>query len=174
VAHVVFLRAVNVGGTKVFRPAQLATALKHLDVVNIGAAGTFVVRSAASAAAIRQAFVGAMPFEPVLAVRPAREVVALVARQPFAGLAFSKDHRGWVAVLTGRATAQPNLPQALPGGRDWLVRFEAVEGAFAWGQWRRHPVKQAVPGISIEKALGVPVTVRYWETIERIAKILEG
>jgi uncharacterized protein (DUF1697 family) len=174
VAHVVFLRAVNVGGTKVFRPAELAGALKHLDVVNIGAAGTFVVRSAESAAGIQRAFADALPFDPVLAVRPGREVVALLRRQPFGGVTFSKDHRGWVAVLTARARLRPTLPQAQPGGRDWLVRFEAVEGAFAWGQWRRHPVRQAVPGLAIEKALGVPVTVRYWETIERIGKILEA
>lgn len=43
-ALVVFLRGVNVGGHRTFRPTQLAEALKHLGAVNIGAAGTLVLR----------------------------------------------------------------------------------------------------------------------------------
>ena len=47
---VVFLRGVNVGGHKRFRPAALAKELVHLDAVNIGAAGTFVIRRRVSRA----------------------------------------------------------------------------------------------------------------------------
>jgi len=42
-ALVVLLRGVNVGGHRRFRPALLAQALAHLDVVSIGAAGTFLM-----------------------------------------------------------------------------------------------------------------------------------
>ena len=69
-AHVVFLRAANVGGKNVFRPAQLAASLKHLDVVNIGAAGTFVVRGKASASAIRREILAKVPFELEIVVCP--------------------------------------------------------------------------------------------------------
>jgi hypothetical protein len=44
VALVVLLRGVNVGGHRTFRPTTLVEQLKHLDAVNIGAAGTFVIR----------------------------------------------------------------------------------------------------------------------------------
>src|SRR3970040_890978 len=44
VALVVLLRGVNVGGHRTFRPTTLTKQLKHLDAVNIGAAGTFVIR----------------------------------------------------------------------------------------------------------------------------------
>ena len=37
-ALVVFLRGVNVGGHRTFRPTVLAKQLRHLDAVNIGAA----------------------------------------------------------------------------------------------------------------------------------------
>jgi hypothetical protein len=40
-ALVVFLRGVNVGGHKAFRPSALAGALADFDVVNVGASGTF-------------------------------------------------------------------------------------------------------------------------------------
>ena len=43
-ASVVFLRAANVGGHQTFHPKTLANDLAAFRVVNIGAAGTFVVR----------------------------------------------------------------------------------------------------------------------------------
>jgi len=43
-AWVVFLRAVNVGGTNRCQPAQIAKQLAKFGAVNIGAVGTFVVR----------------------------------------------------------------------------------------------------------------------------------
>ncbi len=45
---VVFLRGVNVGGHRTFRPSRLAQKLRDFDVVNVGAAGTFVVRQPGS------------------------------------------------------------------------------------------------------------------------------
>ena len=43
-ASVVFFRAANVGGHQVFQPGALAKKLGELGVVNLGAAGTYVVR----------------------------------------------------------------------------------------------------------------------------------
>ena len=43
--RIVFLRGVNVGGHRTFRPSILARELSDYDVVNVGAAGTFVVQS---------------------------------------------------------------------------------------------------------------------------------
>jgi len=170
--HVVFLRAANVGGRNVFRPAQLARALEALGVVNVGAAGTFVVRGKASAPTIRREILARLPFEPALVVVSAREVLALVRSQPFAGVRFSKDLRGWVAALDGRLRARPGLPLAAPPGRPWSVRFEAVSGHFALGLWRRRPGGFVFPNQVVEQALGVAATTRWWETLERVAELL--
>lgn len=43
-ALVAFLRGINVGGHRSFRPSVLAKQLAHYDVVSIGATGTFVIR----------------------------------------------------------------------------------------------------------------------------------
>jgi hypothetical protein len=59
--HVVFLRGVNVGGHKTFRPSLLAKQLKYCDVVNIGAAGTFVVRNSISQADLRSELLRRLP-----------------------------------------------------------------------------------------------------------------
>jgi uncharacterized protein (DUF1697 family) len=170
--HVVFLRAANVGGRNVFRPAQLAAALAHLDVLNVGAAGTFLVRGRAPAASIRREILALLPFEPRIAVRPAGEVLALVRSGPFHHIAFSKDLRAWVAVLDGRPKVRPKLPLATPAGKGWSVRFDRVEGAFALGLWRRRAGGSVFPNQVVENALGVPATTRFWETFERIAGLL--
>jgi uncharacterized protein (DUF1697 family) len=174
VPHVVFLRAANVGGKNVFRPAQLVTALAHLDVVNVGAAGTFLVRERASAASIRREILSRLKFEPELAIMPAQEILALARSEPFPRVAFSKDLRGWVAVLCRRPSLHPALPFATPAGKSWCVRFDRVEGSFALGLWQRRPGGSLFPNQVVEKALGVPATTRYWETIQRLAKLIEG
>jgi uncharacterized protein (DUF1697 family) len=172
-AHVVFLRAINVGGTNVFRPAALTAALASLDIVSIGAAGTFVVRGTATAAAIRRAILGRLPFQPRISVRPAREIVALVRSQPFRGVRFSKDVRGWVAALTERPKSKPVLPMTRPAGKAWSVRLDRVEGAFALGLCRRRSGVSVYPNPVVESALGVPATTRWWETIERMVEQIE-
>ena len=169
--HVVFLRAANVGGRNVFRPAELVRSLAALDVVNVGAAGTFVVRGRASAATIRREILARLPFEPALAVVPAREVLALVKGRPFDGVPVSKDLRGWVAVLAGRPRTRPQLPVAAPAGTAWSVRFERLVGPFALGLCRRRPGRFIFPNQVVEKALGVPATTRWWETVERAADL---
>src|SRR5260221_6636124 len=137
--HVVFLRAANVGGKNVFRPARLVADLAHLDVVTVGAAGTFVVRGPASAAAIRREILARLPFEPGIAVRPAREIVALVQARPFARVKLTEDLRAWVAVLCGRAAARPTLPLDRPAGKEWSVRVDRLDGAYAIRLLQRRP-----------------------------------
>jgi hypothetical protein len=174
-ASAVFLRAANVGGNNVFRPAQVAAKLKHLDVVNVGAAGTFVVRSRASAAEIREELRRQIPHELAMAIRPGREIIALAKTNHFKGTTFSKDLRGWVGVLTGKHKVMPEFPLHTPAGSKWQVRFDRLDGAYAMGLWRR-PVDThfVIPANCVEKAIGVRVTVRWWETIVKVSRILES
>jgi uncharacterized protein (DUF1697 family) len=173
-SHAVFLRAANVGGKNVFRPAQLAAALAHLEIVNVGAAGTFVVRGPATAAAIRREILAQLPFEPGIAIVTAKEILALVASRPFRGVTLSKVQRGWAAALCGRPKAHPRLPIVKPAGRAWCVRFDRIEGGFALGIMQRRPGTSVYPNQVVEAALDVPATTRWWETVERVAELLEG
>ncbi len=52
-APVLFMRGVNVGGHKPFRPAAFAKELSAFEVLNVGAAGTFIVRRTVSQATLR-------------------------------------------------------------------------------------------------------------------------
>jgi uncharacterized protein (DUF1697 family) len=169
--HVVFLRAANIGGRNVFRPAELARTLGHLDVVNVGAAGTFVLRAKASASRIRREILERLPFEPMLAVVPAREVLSLVASQPFAGVRLSRDRRAWVAILERRIRDRPDLPLFAPQRRAWSVRLDGVDGRFARGLWQRRPGGFVFPNHVVERTFGLPATCRWWETLERVAAL---
>jgi uncharacterized protein (DUF1697 family) len=168
----VLLRAANVGGKNVFRPAQFARALKHLDIVNIGAAGTFVVRGRSTASEIEREITSQLPFACEMVVRPAREVSALVMGNPFDGIEFTRDFRGWVAAMTGKPKLKNALPRLVPAGRDWAMRIDRIDGAFAMGVWRRPAPGVVMPSDVIEKELGVRATVRWWETYEKMAKVI--
>jgi len=77
VALVVFLRGVNVGGHKTFRPTKLADQLKHLDAVNIGAAGTFVIRRPVTRAQLRAELASKLPFKAEVVICQGREIVGI-------------------------------------------------------------------------------------------------
>src|SRR5262245_7757675 len=83
-ALVVFLRAVNVGGHNTFRPSVLAKELSEYDVVNIGAAGTFIVRKAVSQEKFRRALLGRLAFPTEVIMCQGRVLANFAADDPFA------------------------------------------------------------------------------------------
>ena len=80
---VVFLRAVNVGGTNRCQPALIAKQLAKFGVVNIGAVGTFVVREDVSESALRAAIARKLPFKCEIMICPARDIIKLASKDPF-------------------------------------------------------------------------------------------
>jgi hypothetical protein len=91
---------------------------------------------------------------------------------PFDGVTFTKDQRGWVAALSGKPKARVTLPVVFPSSGRWAMLIDRVEGNFAIGLWRRPEGGFTMPSNAIEKMLGVSATVRWWETYGRIAKHL--
>src|SRR5256886_14475391 len=61
-ALIVFLRGVNVGGHRAFRPSILARELSDYDVVNVGAAGTVFGCPTGSLGRVPSAVVPEAPF----------------------------------------------------------------------------------------------------------------
>ena len=172
-ALVVFLRGVNVGGHRVFRPAGLARDLAHLGAVNIGAAGTFVIRERVSRAALRTELSRRLPFDTELAICRGREVAALVDRAPFAGEPDRREIVCFVSVLARRPRQEPALPLSFPPRGAWLLRVLEREGPFVLGQYRRQ-MKAITHLGTLDRVYGVPVTTRNWNTFTAIARVLEG
>src|SRR5271163_1460308 len=76
-ALVVFLRGVNVGGHRTFRPSILAKELSHYDVVNVGAAGTFVVRKPGLRAKFHAELLRKLPFEAEVVLCDGRDLIRM-------------------------------------------------------------------------------------------------
>ncbi len=172
-ASVVFLRAANVGGHQVFRPSRLAAELAHLGVVNLGAAGTFVVPGAVSQAALRREFARRLPFRTELMVCPGNEVLELVAADPFSAESKHPDLRFFVSVTARPPRQAPRLPLQQPGGAAWLVKLMGRHGRLYYGCWRRRPgAGFPDPNALVEKHVGLPATSRNWNTFVKLAQIL--
>jgi uncharacterized protein (DUF1697 family) len=168
---VVFLRAVNVGGTNRCQPALIAKQLARFDIVNIGAVGTFVVRENVSESALRAAIAQKLPFKCEIMICPARDIIKLASKDPFSQQPSGPNIVRFVSVLAKRLRALPPLPFSLPSDDDWLVKIIAIQNRFVLGLYRRQMKAISYLG-KIEKRLGVPVTTRSWNTIEKVAKIL--
>ena len=170
-ASIVFLRAVNVGGTNRCQPALIAKELAKFDMVNIGAGGTFVVRKNVSESALRVAIARKLPFKCEIMICPARDIIKLASKDPFSRQPSGPNITRFVSVLAKRLRALPSLPLSLPSDDDWLLKIIAIQDRFVLGLYRRQMKAIGYLG-KIEKMLGVPATTRSWNTIEKVTTIL--
>jgi uncharacterized protein (DUF1697 family) len=168
VALVVFLRGLNVGGHRTFRPSTLVTQLAHLDPVNIGAAGTFVIRRPIGRTQLRAEFTRRLPFEAEIAICRHREIAALLARQQFSNQRIGPDVVRFVSVLTRPSRATPALPLRLPATGPWLVQVLAREHRLVVGVYRRQ-MKTIRYLRDLDRVFGVPAITRNWKTMTAIA-----
>lgn len=170
-ALVVFLRGVNVGGHKTFRPTLLAEQLKHLGAVNIGAAGTFVILRPVSRTKLRAELRKRLPFETQVAICDGRDIRELIALAPFGARPAKAGITRYVSMLLAKPKSLPNTPLRWPADGQWLVRVNRIHHRFVMGEYRRHMKTIGYLG-GLDKAFGSRTTTRNWNTIHTIAKVL--
>ena len=170
-ALVVFLRGVNVGGHKTFRPTTLTGQLKHLDPVNIGAAGTFVIRQPVTQAQLRAELVRRLPFDAEIMICQGREIVRMVSQNRFADQPRRPDIVRFVSVLSRRPRAAPLTPISFPSRGRWLLKILARDNRFVFGLYRRQMKAIGYLG-TLDRLFGVPATTRNWNTITAVARVL--
>ena len=172
-ALVVFLRGINVGGHRSFRPTKLAEALKHLDAVNIGAAGTLVIRQPMSQSQARAEVASRLPFAAEIVVCQGRDIVNLVSKNPFNGRSMRQGVVHFVSVLSQRPRLAPSTPMQFPSSGPWLMKVLSKRNRFVIGMYRRHMKVIGLLG-GLDRLYGVSVTTRNWNTIEAIARVLRN
>jgi uncharacterized protein (DUF1697 family) len=172
VALVVFLRGINVGGHRRFRPSILARELSTYDVVNVGAAGKFVVRKPGSRAEFRAGLLDKLPFEAEVVLCDGRDLIRLEKENPFGSGPSHPDIVRFVSILSKAGRLRPCTPITLPPGRGWLVRLIASTNRFVFGEYRRDMKTIGYLG-QIDKLFGVPATTRNWNTINAIVRVLK-
>jgi uncharacterized protein (DUF1697 family) len=172
-ALVVFLRGVNVGGHRTFRPSVLAEELSKYGVVNVGAAGTFVVRKPGPRAKFRAELLRRLPFEAKVALCDGRDILRMEREDPFGAELARPDRVRFVSVLTKGECGLASVPCAFPSSGRWFVRVIATQKRFVFGEYRRHMKTIGYLG-QIDKLFGARATTRNWNTIVAVARILKG
>lgn len=170
-ALVVLLRGLNVGGHRSFRPSVLAGQLRHLDVVNIGATGTFVVRRKVARTRLRGEIARRLPFDAEIVICEGRDISKVLSHPVFAGRAAGTGVTRFVSVLSRKPRSAPRLPVTLPSRGRWLLKVLARDGRFVVGEYRRDMKVIGYLG-SLDRMFGVPATTRGWSTVEAIVKKL--
>lgn len=171
-ALVTFLRGVNVGGHRTFRPSILATEMKKYGVINIGAAGTFVICNPVSKTRLRSEMLRRLPFDAEVMVCTGQELIAAASNNPFDGKPLRSDIVRFVSVLAGVPVILPSIPIRVPKSGRWLLKVLAKHDRFLFGLYRREMKAIGHLG-AIDNLFGVRATTRNWNTINSILKVLE-
>jgi uncharacterized protein (DUF1697 family) len=171
-ALIVFLRGINVGGHRAFRPSALAKELGAYDVVNVGAAGTLIVRRPGSRLKFLAALRRKLPFEAKVACCDGEDLVRLETENPFGGEASRPEIVRFVSILSKAGHGKASLPIALPENGEWFVRIIGSKDRLVFGVYRRHMKTIGYLG-RIDKVFGAPATTRSWNTIMLVLRILK-
>lgn len=171
-ALIVFSRGINVGGYRTFRPSLLARELAAYDVVNVGAAGTFVVRKPGPRAKFVAELRRKLRFEAELALCDGSDLIRLEMQKPFGTEVSGPDVVRFVSILSKAGRARVCLPTAIPEAGEWLVRIIGSKNRLIFGVYRRHMKTIGYLG-RIDELFGAPATTRSWTTILSVLRILE-
>ena len=172
-ALIVFLRGINVGGYRTFRPSVLARELRAYDVVNIGAAGTFVVRKPGSRAKFLAELRRKLQFEGQVAVCDSSDLIRLEMENPFGTAAPHPDVVRFVSILSKAGRGMARLPIVIPESGEWFVRIIGTNKRLVYGVYRRRMKTIGYLG-RIDELFGAPATTRSWGTILSVLRILKA
>ena len=170
---IVFLRGINVGGHRAFRPSVLAKELGIYDAVNVGAAGTLVVRRPGLRAKFLAELQRKLPFEVTIAFCNGSDLIRLEMENPFGTEPSRADLVQFVSILSETGRRRVSLPLALPEGGEWLVRIMGSKNRLVYGVYRRQ-MKTIGYLSQIDKLFGAPATTRSWNTILSAIRILKS
>jgi len=173
VALIVFFRGINVGGHRAFRPSVLAKELAGYDAVNVGAAGTLVIRKPGLRAKFLAELRRKVPFEATVAFCDGSDLIRLEMDDPFGDERPCADVVRFVSILSKAGRRRVALPIVLPEEGEWLVRIVGSKKRLVYGMYRRHMKTIGCLG-QIDRLFGAPATTRSWSTILSVLRILKS
>jgi hypothetical protein len=172
-ALVVFLRGINVGGYRTFRPSGLARELGAFDVVNVGAAGTFVVRKPGARGRFVAELRRKLQIEAEVAFCDGSDLIRLESDNPFGTEDVRPDVVRFVSVLSKAGRCKRPLPISIPEAGEWHVQVLGARNRLVFGLYRRRMKTIGYLG-QIDALFGAPATTRSWNTIWSVLRILKA
>jgi uncharacterized protein (DUF1697 family) len=173
VALIVFFRGINVGGHRTFRPSALAKELHAYDAVNVGAAGTLVIRKPGLRADFLAELRRRLPFEATIAICSGSDLLRLEKDNPFATELPRADLVRFVSILSEPGRRGVSLPMTLPDTGQWLVRILGSKHRLVYGVYRRH-MKTIGCLSQLDQLFGARAATRSWTTILSVIRILNS
>jgi hypothetical protein len=141
-------------------------------MVNVGAAGTFVVRKPVPREKFRAELLRKLPFETTVVLCDGRDLIRIETENPWGTTPPRPDIVRFVSILSKADRGMAAIPCLLPPSGPWFVRVIACQKRFAFGEYRRHMKTIGYLG-QIDKLFGAPVTTRNWNTIIAVVRILQ-
>jgi hypothetical protein len=151
---------------------MLARDLAAYDVVNVGAAGTLVVRKPGSRTKFLAELRRKLPFEAEVAFCEGRDLIRLEMENPFGAEPSHPNVVRFVSILSKAARGRASLPIAFPAGDKWFVRIIGSRDRLVFGVYRRHMRTIGYLG-QIDELFGTPATTRSWSTMLSVLRILK-
>jgi len=152
---------------------MLARELGAYDVVNVGAAGTLVVRKPGSRADFLPELRRKLPFEAEIAFCDGSDLIQLEMENPFGAEPPRPDVVRFVSILSKAGRRKVPLPMALPEDGEWFVRIIGWKNRLVFGLYRRHMKTIGYLG-QLDELFGAPATTRGWNTILSVVRILRA
>ncbi len=166
---VALLRGINVGATKRMGMPALVRMFEGMGYTDVQAyiqSGNIVFGAASLAgtdAAIRAAIATTFGFDVPVVVRSAAEMTAVYAGSPYPGVDTGRIFVGFFDRVPDPTRVAALDPNRSPGDRFVVI------GAEVWMDLGTNAHSTKLQAAWFEKKLGVAVTFRNWNTVERLA-----
>ncbi len=173
--YTAFLRAINVGGHRKIKMADLRTQLEALALENVAtliASGNVVFDATESDPAVLEQRIEAQlaeanGFEVPTFVRTGQDLTALAAADPFGAEAAHEDATTYLAFL--RATPNPNQAAAVLALQNPVDTFH-LDGRHLYWLRRRDRGTSVLEKTPLEKTVGIEMTMRNMNTIQKMVE----
>ena len=152
---------------------MLARELVAYDVVNVGAAGTLVVRKPGSRAKFVAELRRKLPFEAEVAFCDGSDLIRLEMEDPFGAEPSRPGVVRFVSILSKTGRGKRRLPIVIPEVGEWFVRIIGSRNRLVFGVYRRHMKTIGYLG-HIDELFGAAATTRNWNTILSVLRILKA
>jgi uncharacterized protein (DUF1697 family) len=173
------LRAVNVGGRNLIRMpllTELCEGLGHTGVRTLLQSGNVVFRSRSAASApmakrLQDAIEKRCGFRPAIFLRSLAEISEAIAANPFPDAA--RDDPGHLLILFLDGTPPAGADAALSGFKGGPERVK-LEGRNLYLHYPAGSGTSKLTNAVIEKAIGTPGTARNWNTLNKLAELMQA
>ena len=177
--YIVFLRAVNVGGriVKMDRLKKIFEELKLKNVKTFIQSGNIIFETTEKdkgilATKIEKKLNASLGYEVLVMLRTDKELANIVSNNPFKNEVLDKDTRVFIALLYNKPNKETkNILLALENKNESFV----LKKDEVYCKIRRDKKKHSYFSILLlEKKLGIPLTTRNQNTVNKIKTLIEG